>query len=74
MIDYQSDYLDDSRGLGVAEMAYAIRNRTQTRLNKELAYHTMEVLYAIEHSSIDRTFKTIDSTFSTPEAFKSLTS
>lgn len=52
-------YTDNSRGIGPADMAYAIRNKRVNRANKEFAYHVLEVLNAIMKSSESETFQEI---------------
>ena len=44
-------YEDESRGLGVAEMAWSIRQGRSNRASKEAAYHALEVLHGIRISS-----------------------
>lgn len=46
------------RGIGVAEMAWAIRNQRPCRCSKELAFHALEVLQGIEQSAKEgKTYK-----------------
>ena len=44
-------YDENSRGLGVAEMAWAMLNERTPRANKEMAYHALEILHGIAISS-----------------------
>jgi predicted dehydrogenase len=44
-------YTQNSRGLGVADMAYAIRSGRQHRANGELAYHVLDIMHAIHDAS-----------------------
>ncbi|TVY05567.1 Gfo/Idh/MocA family protein [Paenibacillus cremeus] len=44
-------YAENSRGLGVLDMAYAIRNERINRANGELAYHVLEAMHAFHDSS-----------------------
>lgn len=46
-------YTENSRGLGVAEMAWSMAAGRKGRANKEMAYHALEVLHGIARS--DRT-------------------
>lgn len=39
------------RGVGAAEMAWALRNRRPCRCSKEFAFHTLEVLQGIDRAS-----------------------
>lgn len=53
------NYLPDSmpfdgyghRGVGVAEMAYAIRRNRKNRCSKEYGYHCMEVLFGLDEAA-----------------------
>lgn len=42
---------EDTRGAGVAEMAWAIRTGRRPRANKELAFHVLEALLGIDESA-----------------------
>ncbi len=53
----------NERGLGVAEMAWAIRSKRPCRANKEMAYHALDVLHGIIESCQTSQFKKIDSSF-----------
>lgn len=44
-------YTADSRGLGLADMAYALRQDRPYRANGELAYHVLDIMHAIHDSS-----------------------
>lgn len=44
-------YSGNSRGLGVAEMAWSMVTGRKNRANKEMAYHALEVLHGIAGSS-----------------------
>lgn len=44
-------YADNSRGLGVADMACAIRSGRAHRANGELAYHVLDVMHCFRESS-----------------------
>jgi predicted dehydrogenase len=46
-------YAGESRGLGLADMAYALRTGRQHRASGELAYHVLEVMHAIERASVE---------------------
>lgn len=56
-------YHDDCRGLGVAEMAWSLRRGRKNRANKEMAYHALEVLHGIVHSSETKSTHIMQSTF-----------
>lgn len=44
-------YTDNSRGLGVLDMAYAIRGGRANRASGELAYHVLEAMHGFHDSS-----------------------
>lgn len=44
-------YDENSRGLGVAEMAWSMVNGRKPRANKEMAYHALEILHGIAISN-----------------------
>ena len=46
-------YLEQSRGLGLADMAYALRAGRQHRANAEMAYHVLDIMHAF-HEASDR--------------------
>ena len=56
-------YSGNSRGLGVAEMAWAMASGRKNRANKEMAYHALEVLHGIAASSRSGETYTLLSTF-----------
>ena len=53
----------ECRGLGVADMAWALRTGRQHRASKEMAYHALEVLHGIVASSATRSNQAMTSTF-----------
>ncbi len=56
-------FSDECRGLGVAEMAWSMRQGRINRANKEMAYHALEVLHGIVKSSETRSNHVMQSTF-----------
>ncbi len=44
-------YTQNSRGLGVADMAYALRSGRPHRASGELAYHVLDIMHAIHDAS-----------------------
>lgn len=46
-------YTENFRGLGVADMAHALRSGRQHRANGELAYHVLEIMHAFHDASRD---------------------
>lgn len=62
------DFTDNSRGLGVADLARAIREGGSARANGELAYHVLDIMHATLESSERGEHITIESTTTRPEA------
>ncbi len=56
-------FTDECRGLGVADMAWAMRTGKKNRASKEMAYHALDVLHGIVKSSETRSNHVIQSTF-----------
>ncbi len=56
------------RGLGVLDMARAIRAGTAHRASGELALHVLDVMEAVARSITGSTFEPVASTFETPDA------
>ena len=56
-------YNTESRGLGVAEMAWSMRMGRKNRANKEMAYHALEVLHAVVKSNQTHANVELHSTF-----------
>ncbi|HEY3289936.1 MAG TPA: Gfo/Idh/MocA family oxidoreductase [Anaerolineae bacterium] len=46
-------YADNSRGIGVADMAYALRSGRPARASGQLAYHVLDVMHAFHDASRD---------------------
>lgn len=44
-------YAQNSRGIGVADMAYALRSGREHRANAKLAYHVLEIMHAFHEAS-----------------------
>lgn len=44
-------YADNSRGIGAADMAYALRTGRKHRSSGELAYHVLDIMHAFHDSS-----------------------
>jgi predicted dehydrogenase len=53
----------ESRGLGVAEMAWSMRMGRRNRANKEMAYHALEILHGLVRSSEAGANQMMQSTF-----------
>jgi predicted dehydrogenase len=58
----------DGRGLGVLDMARALRGGGRLRAPGELGLHVLETMTAIERSAAQRSFEPVTSGFTVPEA------
>jgi len=56
-------FSDESRGLGVADIAWSLRMGRKNRASKERAYHALEVLHGIVRSSETRSNQVMKSSF-----------
>lgn len=61
-------FTDNSRGLGVADLARAIREGTPARASGDLAYHVLDVMHATLESSDEGRHILIESTIERPAA------
>ncbi|MDQ0229234.1 Gfo/Idh/MocA family protein [Metabacillus malikii] len=61
-------FSQNSRGLGVADMAKAIIEETQHRANGELAYHVLEAMHGFHDSSDNGTHYVMASSCERPES------
>jgi predicted dehydrogenase len=60
-------YTQNSRGIGAADMAYAIRTEKPHRVSGELAYHILDTMQALLEASIEGRHILLTSTCSRPE-------
>lgn len=60
-------YAENSRGLGVADMAYALRAGIPHRANGELAYHVLDIMHAIHDSAEHGQHIVLESTCARPQ-------
>ncbi len=60
------DYTDNARGVGLADMAYAIRTGTTHRANETLAYHVLDIMQALHESAQEGRHITLASTCDRP--------
>jgi predicted dehydrogenase len=60
-------YTKQSRGIGVADMAYALRSGRPHRANGELAYHVLDIMHAFHQASQEGRHVELTSTCSRPE-------
>ena len=61
-------YQENSRGIGAAEMAWAILAGREHRASKEMAYHVFEIMHGIMLSASSGINYKLKSTFLIPEA------
>jgi predicted dehydrogenase len=59
-------YRDNSRGLGLAEMAHSMRMGEPHRTNGDMAYHVLELMWALHDSAETNQHITIQSTCQRP--------
>lgn len=69
-LDCPFGYADNSRGVGPAELAWAVRAGRPARANADMACHVLEVVDAIIESGRTRAFVDIATTFTRPEPLK----
>jgi len=62
-------YSENSRGIGVADMAQGILSGRPHRCDGALAYHVLEIMHAYEASSVEGRTVTLESTCEQPAAF-----
>ncbi len=63
-------FTEDSRGLGAADLAYAIRNGRAPRCSSERIYHMFEIAHGIIRSGESGMIYNMRSTCTRPEPFK----
>ena len=59
-------YTNNSRGIGLADMAYAIRTGASYRANEELAFHVLDIMQTLHESAREGHHITLGSTCSRP--------
>jgi predicted dehydrogenase len=59
-------YTGNSRGLGLADMAAALRGNRPHRANGDIAYHVLEVMHAVETASRENRHVAVTSTCERP--------
>lgn len=64
-------YTASSRGIGAADMAWAIRTDRAPRLSFEMGYHALEFIKAVEECTNDGQTKTLETKFERPVAVSS---
>ena len=63
-------YPENSRGLGVADMAYAIRENRPARASGDLTYHVLEAMWGFLDSSEQSKYYVMQSTVERPAALR----
>ncbi|MEM7445334.1 MAG: Gfo/Idh/MocA family oxidoreductase [Pseudomonadota bacterium] len=58
---------EDSRGLGLLDLVYAVRNRRPVRASGEMAQHVVEIMSGILDSPSTGSYRVIESTCTVPE-------
>ncbi len=61
-------YVENSRGLGLADMAEAMRTGRPHRANGDLAYHVLDIMHAIHDASHEGRHVMLESTCTRPES------
>jgi predicted dehydrogenase len=61
-------YTNSSRGIGLADMAYALRTGTPHRANETLAYHVLDIMQTLYESAREGRHITLGSTCNRPAA------
>jgi hypothetical protein len=60
-------YHENSRGIGVADMAYGLRTGREHRTNGELAFHVLDIMCALHESSDQGRHILLESTCKRPK-------
>ena len=68
-VAFTHGYDENSRGIGVADMAQAIQSGRPHRCDGRLAYHVLEIMHAYETASVEGRTITLESTCEQPAAF-----
>jgi len=50
-VDLTHGFTEDTRGIGITEMAHAIRSGKPHRATGEMAYHILDIMQAVDDSS-----------------------
>lgn len=64
------DYPENSRGLGLADMAKAIRTGRRARANCEQTLHVLEIMTSVEKSGEEKKYITLESPYEREPAMK----
>lgn len=66
VLEPRHGFAQDSRGLGLLDLAYAARDRRRPRASGELAHHVFEVMDGMERAAASGTYQRIHSTCDIP--------
>ena len=66
LVPLSHGYVENSRGIGVADMAYALRSGRPHRTSGELAYHVLDVMQATLDAPSSGTYVHTQSTCERP--------
>ena len=66
-VPFTHGYVENSRGIGLADMAAAIRSKRPHRANAEMAYHVLDIMQAIHDASSQGKYVHLKSTMQRPE-------
>lgn len=66
----QRPYADNARGVGLADMLFAVSESRPHRASGELAYHVLEIMHRTLESAREERFVTVESRVERPEAFE----
>lgn len=64
-------YAQDSRGIGAADMAWALRTGRAPRLSPEMGYHALEIIQAVQDCAADGRVRTLTTDFDRPAPISS---
>ena len=65
-VDVQLDHPEGGRGVGVADMADALRNGRRSRVGAEMANHVLDIMHAVNESSDNDRHVTLRTTCARP--------
>lgn len=69
LLENVSELTENCRGIGPAEMAYAIQNGEKNRASKEMAYHVLDTVIQIMKSGETKSVQPVTSTCERPSYF-----
>jgi predicted dehydrogenase len=67
-VPHTHGYAENSRGIGVADMAYALRSGRTHRANGKLAYHVLDIMHAFHDASNEGIHVELKTTCKQPKA------